>query len=376
MCGIVGLLDPAGARDNAALAAVCRAMADRLRHRGPDDGGEWTDAAAGIGVGHRRLSILDRSPGGRQPMLSASGRLVINYNGEIYNFVDLRRALEARGVQFRSQCDTEVLLEAIAIWGLEEALRQANGMFALALWDREQRVLWLAPDRMGQKPLYYGWAGGAFAFASELKAFDAVPGAQRNVDRDALSLFMRHGYVPEPWSVWKECRKLPPGHVLKIAPEDVLALEPDGVFLSNGPGDPAPCTYAIEAVRACLARKVPLFGICLGHQLLALAVGARTMKMANGHHGANHPVQHLESGRVMITSQNHGFAVDEASLPANARVTHRSLFDGTNQGIELADAPAFSFQGHPEAYPGPHDVAPLFDRFMAMIDSNQEGSRA
>ncbi len=158
--------------------------------------------------------------------------------------------------------------------------------------------------------------------------------------------------------------------------EDVLAMQPDGVFLSNGPGDPAPCDYAIAAVRACIERKVPLFGICLGHQLLALAVGARTMKMANGHHGANHPVQHLESGRVMITSQNHGFAVDEASLPANARVTHRSLFDGTNQGIELVDAPAFSFQGHPEAYPGPHDVAPLFDRFMEMIDSNQEGKRA
>ncbi len=156
--------------------------------------------------------------------------------------------------------------------------------------------------------------------------------------------------------------------------DEVLAMQPDGVFLSNGPGDPAPCTYAIEAIRACLERKVPLFGICLGHQLLALAVGARTMKMANGHHGANHPVQQLESGRVMITSQNHGFAVDESSLPANVRVTHRSLFDGTNQGIELTDAPAFSFQGHPEAYPGPHDVAPLFDRFMTMIDSNGEGS--
>lgn len=150
--------------------------------------------------------------------------------------------------------------------------------------------------------------------------------------------------------------------------DEVLAMQPDGVFLSNGPGDPAPCTYAVEAVRACLERKVPLFGICLGHQLLALAVGARTMKMATGHHGANHPVQHLESGRVMITSQNHGFAVDESSLPANVRVTHRSLFDGTNQGIELTDAPAFAFQGHPEAYPGPHDVAPLFDRFMAMME--------
>jgi carbamoyl-phosphate synthase small subunit len=150
----------------------------------------------------------------------------------------------------------------------------------------------------------------------------------------------------------------------------VLALKPDGVFLSNGPGDPEPCDYAIAAIREFVANKIPTFGICLGHQLLALAAGAKTMKMGHGHHGANHPVQDLSSGRVMITSQNHGFAVDEATLPANVRVTHRSLFDGTNQGIELTDAPAFSFQGHPEASPGPRDVAPLFDRFVAMIQGS------
>ena len=148
---------------------------------------------------------------------------------------------------------------------------------------------------------------------------------------------------------------------------EVLAMRPDGVFLSNGPGDPQPCDYAIAAIRELIANKVPVFGICLGHQLLALAAGAKTVKMANGHHGANHPVQDLDSGRVMITSQNHGFAVDEASLPANVRVIHRSLFDGTNQGIELTDAPAFSFQGHPEASPGPQDVSPLFDRFVASM---------
>jgi carbamoyl-phosphate synthase small subunit len=154
---------------------------------------------------------------------------------------------------------------------------------------------------------------------------------------------------------------------------DVLAMQPDGVFLSNGPGDPAPCDYAIAAIRDFIAAKVPTFGICLGHQLLALAAGARTLKMPHGHHGANHPVQDLTGaggGKVMITSQNHGFAVDETSLPANVRVTHRSLFDGSNQGIELTDAPAFSFQGHPEASPGPHDVAPLFDRFVALMETH------
>jgi carbamoyl-phosphate synthase small subunit len=152
---------------------------------------------------------------------------------------------------------------------------------------------------------------------------------------------------------------------------DVLALEPDGIFLSNGPGDPEPCDYAIAAIREFIANKIPTYGICLGHQLLGLAIGAKTLKMKFGHHGANHPVIDLGSGRVMITSQNHGFAVDETTLPGNARVTHRSLFDGSNQGIELTDAPAFSFQGHPEASPGPHDVAPLFDRFMAAMDANR-----
>lgn len=148
---------------------------------------------------------------------------------------------------------------------------------------------------------------------------------------------------------------------------EVLAMQPDGVFLSNGPGDPEPCDYAIDAIKELVAQKVPTFGICLGHQLLALAAGAKTVKMATGHHGANHPVQDLDGGRVMITSQNHGFAVDESSLPANVRVTHRSLFDGTNQGIALTDAPAFSFQGHPEASPGPRDVGPLFDRFVELM---------
>ncbi len=148
---------------------------------------------------------------------------------------------------------------------------------------------------------------------------------------------------------------------------EVLALQPDGVFLSNGPGDPEPCDYAITAIREILATDLPLFGICLGHQLLGLATGARTVKMKFGHHGANHPVQELGSGRVMITSQNHGFAVDADTLPANVRVTHVSLFDGSLQGFELTDKPAFSFQGHPEASPGPHDLLPLFERFAQLM---------
>ncbi|MDH5712211.1 MAG: glutamine-hydrolyzing carbamoyl-phosphate synthase small subunit [Gammaproteobacteria bacterium] len=154
----------------------------------------------------------------------------------------------------------------------------------------------------------------------------------------------------------------------KTPAKDVLAMKPDGVFLSNGPGDPEPCDYAIAAIKEILETNIPVFGICLGHQLLALACGAQTEKMKFGHHGANHPVQDMVSGQVMITSQNHGFAVNESSLPANLKATHRSLFDGSLQGIHRTDKPAFGFQGHPEASPGPHDIAPVFDHFIELIE--------
>ncbi len=154
---------------------------------------------------------------------------------------------------------------------------------------------------------------------------------------------------------------------------DALALNPDGIFLSNGPGDPQPCDYAIAASRELIDKGLPTFGICLGHQIMALASGAKTLKMKFGHHGANHPVQDLDTKKVMITSQNHGFAVDPDTLPSNCRVTHVSLFDGSLQGFERTDRPAFCFQGHPEASPGPHDIAPLFDRFVAMMEKHNHG---
>jgi carbamoyl-phosphate synthase small subunit len=152
---------------------------------------------------------------------------------------------------------------------------------------------------------------------------------------------------------------------------EVLAMKPDGVFLSNGPGDPEPCDYAIDAIKTILDENIPVFGICLGHQLLALASGAKTIKMKFGHHGANHPVQNLETQRVLITSQNHGFAVDEASMPDNLVATHKSLFDGSLQGIHRTDKPAFGFQGHPEASPGPHDAADLFDHFIELMTDSR-----
>lgn len=161
----------------------------------------------------------------------------------------------------------------------------------------------------------------------------------------------------------------------KTSAAEVLAMNPDGVFLSNGPGDPEPCDYAIEAIQQILKTEIPIFGICLGHQLLALASGAKTLKMKFGHHGANHPVSNIEQGNVMITSQNHGFAADETTLPANIKVTHKSLFDGSLQGIHRTDKPAFSFQGHPEASPGPTDAAPLFDHFIELIDIYRQNAK-
>ena len=161
----------------------------------------------------------------------------------------------------------------------------------------------------------------------------------------------------------------------KTPAADVLAMKPDGVFLSNGPGDPEPCDYAISAIQEILKTDIPVFGICLGHQLLALASGAKTLKMKFGHHGANHPVSNIEKGNVMITSQNHGFAADETTLPANIKVTHKSLFDGSLQGIHLTDKTAFSFQGHPEASPGPTDAAPLFDHFIELIEQYRQHAK-
>ena len=206
----------------------------------------------------------------------------------------------------------------------------------------------------------YEWAAGPWTGARgfAMPAPDTLPwrvvaydfGVKRNILRTLASRGCRVEVVPA-----------------RTPARDVLSRSPHGVFLSNGPGDPEPCDYAIESIRRILDRNVPVFGICLGHQLLALASGARTTKMKFGHHGANHPVVHLESGRILITSQNHGFAVEESSLPDNLVVTHRSLFDGTIQGLRRTDVPAFGFQGHPEASPGPHDPVPLFDRFVDLM---------
>lgn len=213
----------------------------------------------------------------------------------------------------------------------------------------------------------YQWEAGRWSRREGFAALDVADpyhvvaydyGIKRNILRMLVDIGSRVTVVPA-----------------QTPAREVLALKPDGVFFSNGPGDPAPCTYAIDAIKEIVATGVPSFGICLGHQLLGLASGARTVKMKFGHHGANHPVQDLATQRVIITSQNHGFAVDEATLPKNLRATHRSLFDGTLQGIHRTDQPAFSFQGHPEASPGPHDVVPLFKHFADLMNTYNSAKR-
>jgi asparagine synthase (glutamine-hydrolysing) len=216
MCGIAGVLDPTCTRTADALRSLCTAMGDSLRHRGPDRGDVWVDARAGIGLSHRRLSIVDLSADGDQPMHSACGRYVLSFNGEIYNFLELRQELESRGRAFKGRSDTEVLLASVVEWGLERALRRFNGMFAFALWDRQTREISLARDRLGEKPLYYALVGGTLLFASEVQAFHAFEDFSAEVDRDALATYLRDLCVPAPHSIYRGVRKLLQGSFLTI----------------------------------------------------------------------------------------------------------------------------------------------------------------
>ncbi|MFQ4145384.1 asparagine synthase (glutamine-hydrolyzing) [Chlorogloeopsis sp. ULAP02] len=214
MCGITGFFNPSAQTSSEQMQVIVQAMSSTLVHRGPNDGGCWIDAEMGIALGHRRLAIVDLSPEGHQPMVSADDRYVIVFNGEIYNFLELRHELKQLGHRFRSHSDTEVMLASFSQWGLKAAIKRFNGMFAFALWDRQARVLHLGRDRLGEKPLYYGWINQTLLFASELKALKAYPHFQAQINRDALTLFLRFSYVPAPYSIYEDIYKLPPGCVL------------------------------------------------------------------------------------------------------------------------------------------------------------------
>ncbi|MEH2107244.1 asparagine synthase (glutamine-hydrolyzing) [Nostoc sp.] len=214
MCGIAGFWNISRRVSPEELCYMVQQMSDTLLHRGPDNGGSWVDAEIGVALGHRRLAIVDLSPEGHQPMISANGRYVIVFNGEIYNFLELKRQLESLGHHFRGRSDTEVMLASFSQWGLYEALGRFNGMFAFALWDRQERILYLGRDRLGEKPVYYGWMGQTFLFGSELKALKVHPAFQAKINRDALAVFLRNNYVPAPYSIYEGIYKLPPGTVL------------------------------------------------------------------------------------------------------------------------------------------------------------------
>ena len=304
----------------------------------------------------------------------ASGLVIRNLSLAVSNFrstQSLPDYLKANNVVAIADIDTRKLTRILREQGaqngciasgddIEAALAAARGFAGLNGMDLAQVVTCDKPYEWTQKEwkLGAGYAEQQSSVPSPQSPVLHVVAYDFGVKRNILRMLAERGckitVVPA-----------------KTRADEVLALKPDGVFLSNGPGDPEPCAYAIAATQKFIEVGVPLFGICLGHQIMGLALGARTMKMKFGHRGANHPVQDMDSRRVMITSQNHGFAVDTATLPANARVTHVSLFDGTLQGFELTDKPAFCFQGHPEASPGPHDVDYLFDKFIEMMEKRK-----
>jgi asparagine synthase (glutamine-hydrolysing) len=248
MCGIGGLLDVRGSLDSTELVRVARAMVAPLHHRGPDDGGVWASAAHGVALAHRRLSIIDLSPAGHQPMVSADGRWVLTLNGEIYNFRDLRAELETGGTRLRGESDTEVLIEAVARWGVRRALERSVGMFAFALWDDRDRVLYIARDRIGEKPVYAGWVGGTFLFGSELKALTAFPRWRGEVDENAVAQFFRYGYVPDPRSVYAGIGKVRAGTFITVR--------------ADAPAGAAPVEreYWSAAAAACAGAERPFRG--------------------------------------------------------------------------------------------------------------------
>src|SRR3954447_22768403 len=226
MCGIAGLWEQSGRTAPDAVATLAGSMADALLHRGPDTGDIWLDLEAGLALGHRRLSIIDLSPAGAQPMVSSCGRFVVSYNGEVYNADELRSDLEIAGRRFRGHSDTEAIVEGAAVWGVEATVKRLIGMFAMALWDRRDRVLYLVRDRLGIKPLYWAECDGRLMFGSELKALRADRSWVPELDRDALLSFLRFGYVPAPDTIYRGVRKLPPGTILQVSPGSTPVIEP------------------------------------------------------------------------------------------------------------------------------------------------------
>lgn len=275
MCGIAGFLDRKAHDDSTLLTARVMAMCDAIRHRGPDDAGAWVDAPVGLALGHRRLSILDLSPKGHQPMTGAAGRFVIVFNGELYNFLEIRADLESRGYRFQGHSDTEVVLAAIDVWGVSDAVRRFNGMFAFALWDGEERLLYLCRDRMGKKPLYYGWCGQTLLFGSELKALRAHPAFQAGLNLSAIAIYLRLGYIPAPHSIYQGIRKLPAATVLTIRTSDAGNNDEPAAYWSAADAAAAGLSQPIADANTCLEQIYPVLRSAVGLRMISdVPVGA------------------------------------------------------------------------------------------------------
>lgn len=336
MCGIAGLIDRT--RSEAILAASVTRMTDSVLHRGPDAGDVWVDAAAGVALGHRRLSIVDLSPLGAQPMHDASGRYVMSYNGEIYNFLELREDLEGQGATFRGGSDTEVMLAAIAAWGIDAAVRRFIGMFAFALWDRERRELHLVRDRLGIKPLYFGQFGSLFAFGSELKALVAAGGWQPQVDRDALAAYARWNYVPAPKSIWHGVEKLPPGTRMVVRADgtterhtfwDLRAIGAQGLrdplSMSDREAEDALDTLLRDAVRRRMVADVPLGAFLSGGVDSSLVVALMQAQ-------SDRPVRSFSMGFTVPEYDEAPFA---RTVAAHLKTEHTELYVAAESALDV-----------------------------------------
>jgi asparagine synthase (glutamine-hydrolysing) len=363
MCGIIGFIDPALAGDGAGARDLARRMALALAHRGPDGSGEYADPAAGVGLGHRRLAIIDLTEAGAQPMVSRDGRFVLTYNGEIYNYLKLRRELEAVDgphLPWQGDSDSEVLLAACRVWGVAQALTRAAGMFALGLWDRDEGVLTLARDRMGEKPLYYGLAGRALVFGSELKALRVHPGFEARLDMDALALFLRHQYVPEPRSIYKDVFKLPPGHLLTIRADAVagrslptpepywtLADTVERVLAEPFTGSRAEACHGLETLLRGVIRNQMLADVPLG----ALLSGGVDSSLVTALMQAEspRPVKSFTIG-FEAGQANYDESADAARVAAHLGTDHTSLVVTPADVLALVD-------GLPDMYDEPFSDA-------------------
>lgn len=342
VCGIAGLLDPEGGTGADRLGALATSMASTLAHRGPDAAGVWVDAAAGLALGHRRLAVIELGVAGDQPMVSSGGRWVVAYNGEIYNYAELRRRLERAGLRFRGGSDTEVLVDAVEQWGLDRTLDASEGMFAAALWDRRLRQLHLVRDRFGEKPLYYGWTGDMFAFGSELKALCSLPRFRPRLDRDAVAQYLRYNCIPAPSTIYEGVRKLLPGHRVMVGPDSKLGTLPDqrcywsaadAVERARGrplSGSDAELTDRLEAtlseaVAARMAADVPV-GAFLSGGIDSSTVVALMQQHASG------PVRTFTIGFADRSFDESG---DAAAVAAHLGTEHTAVEIGDSEAADV-----------------------------------------